>query len=58
MMEVTGTGSSSARERRHRPYYGYLARELEARPLANFPLPADELLAMLSTILESADAGT
>ena len=47
-----------ALEGRHRPYYGYLARELEARPLATFPLPADELLAMLSTILESADAGT
>jgi hypothetical protein len=47
-----------ALEGRHRPYYGYLARELEARPLASFPLPADELLAMLSTILESADAGT
>jgi predicted nucleotidyltransferase len=47
-----------ALEGRHRPYYGYLARELEARPLARFPLPADELLAMLATILESADAGT
>ena len=47
-----------ALEGRHRPYYGYLARELEARPLAKFPLPTDELLAMLSTILESADAGT
>jgi hypothetical protein len=47
-----------ALEGRHRPYYGYLARELEARPLAKFPLPADELLAMLATILESADAGT
>jgi len=47
-----------ALEGRHRPYYGYLARELEARPLTTFPLPADELLAMLSTILESADAGT
>ncbi|MDF3018318.1 MAG: hypothetical protein K0R44_3543 [Thermomicrobiales bacterium] len=47
-----------ALEGRHRPYYGYLARELEAHPLANFPLPADELLAMLSAILERADAGT
>jgi hypothetical protein len=45
-----------ALEGRHRPYYGYLARELEARPLETFPLPADELLAMLATILESADA--
>ena len=33
-----------ALEGRHRPYYGYLARELEAHPLASFPLPADELL--------------
>ena len=55
-MKVTATGSSSARERHHRPYYGYLARELNARPLATFPLPADELLAMIDTILASADA--
>jgi hypothetical protein len=47
-----------ALEGRHRPYYGYLARELEAHPLATFPLLADDLLAMLETILESADAGT
>ena len=45
-------------EGRHQPYYGYLARELEDRPLSTFPLPADKLLAMLSTILDSADAGT
>jgi predicted nucleotidyltransferase len=45
-----------ALEGRHRPYYGYLARELAARPLATFPLPADDLLAMIDTILTSADA--
>ena len=45
-----------ALEGRHRPYYGYLARELVARPLATFPLPADDLLAMMGTILDSADA--
>jgi len=45
-----------ALEGRHRPYYGYLARELKTRPLATFPLPADELLAMIDTILASADA--
>jgi predicted nucleotidyltransferase len=47
-----------ALEGRHRPYYGYLARELEARPLQTFPLPADEMLAMVDTILSSADAAT
>src|SRR5215211_5052973 len=47
-----------ALEGRHRPYYGYLARELNARPLATFPLPADELLAMIDAILACADAGT
>jgi predicted nucleotidyltransferase len=47
-----------ALEGRHRPYYGYLARELAARPLRNVPLPADELLAMLETILDNADPAT
>src|SRR5215213_4239352 len=47
-----------ALEGRHRPYYGYLARELDARPLATFPLPADELLAMIDSILDRADAAT
>jgi hypothetical protein len=47
-----------ALEGRHRPYYGYLARELEARPLAAFPLPADDLLAIIDTILSRADAAT
>jgi hypothetical protein len=44
-----------ALEGRHRPYYGYLARELGARPLTTFPLPADDLLAMIDTILATAD---
>jgi predicted nucleotidyltransferase len=44
-----------ALEGRHRPYYGYLARELEARPLPDFPLPNDDLLVMIDTILTSAD---
>jgi hypothetical protein len=47
-----------ALEGRHRPYYGYLARELAARPLATFPLPADDLLAMIDTILTSAHTAT
>lgn len=47
-----------ALEGRHRPYYGYLARELEARPLVTFPLPADELLATIDTILATADPAT
>ena len=47
-----------ALEGRHRPYYGYLARELVARPLATFPRPAGDLLAMIDTILASADAPT
>src|SRR5215212_554500 len=47
-----------ALEGRHRPNYGYLARELKTRPLATFPLPADELLAMIDTILASGDAPT
>jgi predicted nucleotidyltransferase len=47
-----------ALEGRHRPYYGYLARELMARPLGSFPLPADELLSMIDIILASADAPT
>jgi hypothetical protein len=45
-----------ALEGRHRPYYGYLARELAIRPLRDFPLAADELLAMMDMILDSADA--
>ena len=30
--------------------------ELETRPLAAFPLPADDLLALIDTIVTSADA--
>src|SRR5215208_3995216 len=43
---------------RYRPYYGYLARELEARPLTTFPLPAGDLLAMIDIILATADPAT
>ena len=45
-----------ALEGRHRPYYGYLERELRARPLKAFPLDGDELLAMIDAIAESGDA--
>jgi predicted nucleotidyltransferase len=47
-----------ALEGRHRPYYGYLAGELLVRPLATFPLPTDELLAAIDTILATADTAT
>jgi len=47
-----------ALEGRHRPYYGYLARELQARPLVAFPLAADELLATIDIILATADPAT
>jgi hypothetical protein len=47
-----------ALEGRHRPYYGYLERELAIRPLETFPLAAGELLAAIDTILDSADAAT
>jgi predicted nucleotidyltransferase len=47
-----------ALEGRHRPYYGYLARELAARPLQHFPVAPDELLLMIETILDSADVAT
>lgn len=45
-----------ALESRHRPYYGYLERELDARPLRSFPVPGDELLAMIAAITERGDA--
>jgi hypothetical protein len=38
-------------EGRHQPYFGYLERELRAVPLRTCPLPADELLAAIDTIL-------
>lgn len=46
-----------ALEGRHRPYYGYLERELRAHPLQAFPLDAGELLATIGAIVESGDAG-
>jgi hypothetical protein len=42
-------------ERRHRPFYGYLERELERHPLQRLPLGGAELLAKLGAISERAD---
>ncbi len=47
-----------ALEGRHRPYYGYLARELRACPLAAFPLSGDDLLAQIDTIADGGDLAT
>jgi hypothetical protein len=43
-----------ALEDRHRPFFGYLERELRARPLARFALGTDELLSTLAAILDDA----
>src|SRR5262249_11338601 len=45
-----------ASEGRHRPYYGYLERELRARPLQAFPLTGEALLAMILAIVETSGA--
>src|SRR5574341_1773114 len=45
-------------EGRHRPYYGYLERELRAHPLQQFPLPGEVLLASIARILTTADLPT
>jgi hypothetical protein len=45
-------------EGRHRPYYGYLERELRAHPLQQFPLSSEVLLASISRILTTADLPT
>ena len=45
-----------ALEGRHRPYYGYLERELQARPLQGFPLTGEELVGMIAAIVESGEA--
>lgn len=45
-----------ALEGRHRPYYGYLERELLAHPLHAFPLGREELLATIAAIVERGDA--
>ena len=47
-----------ALEGRHRPYYGYLERELRAAPLQASPLPADELLRAIGTIRRDGDLAT
>lgn len=43
-------------ESRHRPFFGYLERELRARPLRSLPLTGEALLAMIEAIVESGDA--
>jgi hypothetical protein len=47
-----------ALEGRHRPYYGYLERELRAAPLKEFPLPTDELLRAIETIRRDGNLAT
>lgn len=42
-------------EGRHRPYYGYLERELRMYPLQQFPLPIEVLLDSIARILTTAD---
>jgi hypothetical protein len=42
-------------EMRHRPFHGYLERELQKYPLASLPISADELLAKIDLISSSAD---
>ncbi len=41
---------------RHRPFSGYLEREIRAYPLASFPLTLDDFLALISAILDDASA--
>lgn len=45
-------------EGRHRPYYGYLERELHTYPLTCIPLSSDQLLAKIDVIAASADRAT
>jgi hypothetical protein len=42
-------------EGRHRPYYGYLERELRIYPLQQFPMPTAALLDTIAQILTTAD---
>jgi nucleotidyltransferase-like protein len=46
------------REGRHQPFYSYLERELRKYPLTSIPLTADELLAKLAAISETAELTT
>jgi hypothetical protein len=43
-------------EGRHRPFFGYLERELRVRPVRSFPLTGEELLAMIGEIVETGEA--
>jgi hypothetical protein len=45
-------------EGRHRPYYGYLERELRAYPLQQFPLSREVLFHHIAQILTSGDLPT
>jgi hypothetical protein len=45
-------------EGRHRPFYGYLERELRKYPLKNGLLSSDDLLAKIDAISASADRAT
>ncbi len=47
-----------AREGRHRPYYGYLERELHHYPLTSFPLDSHTLLSNLNLIAATGDLST
>ncbi|HEU5100718.1 MAG TPA: nucleotidyltransferase domain-containing protein [Roseiflexaceae bacterium] len=47
-----------AYEMRHRPFHGYLERELRKYPLGSLPISADELLAKIDAITASADRAT
>jgi hypothetical protein len=42
-------------EGRHRPFYGYLERELAAYPLRDFPLSPEDLLAKIDRIAATGD---
>jgi predicted nucleotidyltransferase len=45
-------------EGRHRPFYGYLERELRKYPLKSLPISTDDLLAKIGAIDDSADRAT
>jgi hypothetical protein len=45
-------------ENRHRPFYGYLERELRVYPLTSIALSADQLLAKIDAIAANADRAT
>jgi hypothetical protein len=42
----------------HRPFYGYLERELRTYPLTSIPLSGHQLLAKIDTISASANRAT